>query len=774
MKRLTTNRPPIVWEEIFFSEMISPSGAATAFEHLCSNGMLGSVVIELRATTAGIRWLVGAPETKVSSITGLLSTHLDVHQTEAGPREDVAFAGKIKITSGTLSTQPERVVAAIRGLYGTLSRLDTGEQLTLQLLVGRRILPPVHARPISPSWLELLAGAVFGPPTTRTRELSAQTAQYRASADLHGAHANLRVGIAGAGDARARYLGNQVLGALRVLETTESRIRLEREAPVHLNRVSLPRRWPLRLRSYDLVGLSGWPVGEPPMPVVGNLHPRMLPPPLLGRMERIFAKAAAPGHTQMIGIPIRDAAFHTHLLGPTGSGKSSVMLNLIMEDINAGRGVLVIDPKGDLATDVLSRVPIKRHGDVVVLDPSSTSPVGFNPLAGPKRLEHVTADTLLSTFEALFHENWGIRTADVLSAALLTLARIPDANLLWLPPLLTNPAFRKEALKGSNDPLGVDSFWEQYDAKKPDRQAQEIAPVLNKLRQLILRPTLRAMLGQPKPKFDLEDLFSRKKIVVLSLNKGLLGAEAARLLGSLLVGQLWARILARQSDPPERRHIVGIYIDEVHDFISGIPGDLADALAQARSLGAAFTLANQYRSQLTPAMQAAIDSNTRSKIVFGLNGADASYLAKTTSKLEAADFQLLPKYHAYVNLMHQGQATDWFAVSTLPPSRPLQDPSVVYLHSHERYGVSASETEATLVELTRLRLPETPDAPVGRARTARSSAADTPAQTDTVTEAPPKPGSGPEPGKRSETPKSKVGRIRTAPVQPAADEEDIS
>src|SRR5699024_3133147 len=147
-----------------------------------------------------------------------------------------------------------------------------------------------------------------------------------------------------------------------------------------------------------------------------------------------------------------------------------------------------------------------------------------------------------------------------------------------------------------------------------------------------------------------------------------------------------------------------------------------------------------------------IDSNTRSKIVFGLNGADASYLAKTTNKLEAADFQLLPKYHAYVNLMHQRQGTDWFAVSTLPPSRPLQDPSVVYLHSHERYGVSASETEATLVELTRLRLPETPDVPVGRVRTARSSAADTPARTDTVTEAPPKPGSGPEPGKRSETP----------------------
>jgi hypothetical protein len=243
-----------------------------------------------------------------------------------------------------------------------------------------------------------------------------------------------------------------------------------------------------------------------------------------------------------------------------------------------------------------------------------------------------------------------------------TLAQVDGANLLWIPPLLTNPTFRKRVLKQVDDPIGLGAFWQQYDAKTPAQQAEEIGPVLNKLRQLILRPGLRAMLGHTQPLFDLSDLFTKRRIVIVNLNKGVLGADAARLLGTLIIGQLWTKILARQRDGREHRHIVSIYIDEVHDFLAGIPGDLSDALAQARSLGAAFTVANQYLKQLGPAMQASIETNTRSKIYFGLGGTDASTIAKHTPSIVAQDFLLLPKYRAYANVIQHGQNTGWISL----------------------------------------------------------------------------------------------------------------
>ena len=397
------------------------------------------------------------------------------------------------------------------------------------------------------------------------------------------------------------------------------------------------------------------------------------------------------------------------------------MLALALADAAQGRGLLLIDPKGDLATDFLARLPEQRQRDVVVIDPSNPAPVGLNPLAGPPQLAPVTAEAMLSTFEALFREHWGIRTADVLSAALLTLARLPQATLLWLPPLLTDPAFRQWVLaQVPDDPLGTGAFWAAYNAKKPEAQATEIAPVLNKLRQLILRPYLRAVLGQAQPRFDLAELFTRRRIVVVNLNRGLLGAGAARLLGTLLVSRLWTLLLARQALPPEQRHIVSIFIDEAHEFIGGLPHDLSDALAQARSLGGAFHLAHQYRAQLSPAMMQAIESNARNKLYFGLSSADAAAAARLAPGLEAVDFQLLPAFHAYAQLMQRGQRSDWFSLTTQPAAARRRDPATLYAASHARYGVPAEQTEQALLALTSSTSTSAPtsatdnDSPIGR------------------------------------------------------------
>jgi len=450
--------------------------------------------------------------------------------------------------------------------------------------------------------------------------------------------------------------------------------------------------------------MAGWPVGELPLPLLGSGHPRQIaPPPEVGSgsSQRVVGASVVPGETGLVRQPITDAVYHTHLLGPTGVGKSTVLLSLALADAAEGRGLLLLDPKGDLATDFVARLPQERAGDVVVLDPTNPCPVGFNPLAGPPELAVVTAEAVLGVLAELFRDSWGIRTADVLSAALLTLARIPQATLVWLVPLLTNPAFRRRVLAlAPPDPLGTDVFWQGYEAKPVRTQAVEVVPVLNKLRQLMLRPGLRAMLGQAQPRFGLADLLERRRIVVVNLNQSLLGAGAARLLGTLLVSQLWQHLLARQAEPPERRQIVSVYIDEVQAFLAGLPGSLADALAQARSLGAAFHLAHQYRGQLSAEMMQAVETNTRSKVYFALSATDAAAAARLAPELEAADFQLLAQYQAYATVMHHGHRSGWFSLATRPAPPAVRDPALLYAASHARYGIPAEQTEAELIALT--------------------------------------------------------------------------
>lgn len=702
------NTKQLAWRELAWDTTTTPGQVMTALQRLATAPELGTIVVQFEATSIGARWLIGSQAHRLGGLIDTLTAQLPVrvHPLKRQPLKAHLAA---KVTSGTktaLSGDANRVSASIRGLFGAVSRLDTGEALILQLILGRRAGPSVWQHADVPSWWQLLTGSSQAP-VKSTKD---------SKDDLHGFDCVIRIGAKGS-ESRARFLIRQAYGALRTIETPVSRLHLTGEHPDRLNDARLPWRWPTRLRASELAVFTGWPAGEPPLPLIGSLHPRILPPPTkLIPTERTVGVTAAPGTETRIGIPVKDAAFHTHLLGPTGAGKSTVMLSLIQADIESGRGVLVIDPKGDLATDVLARIPANRRGEVVVIDPTSPAPVGFNPLAGPRTSAPVRADTLLSIFEALFKDNWGIRTADTLTASFLTLARVKDANLLWLPALLTDPGFRKRVLKQSGgDPLGTDNFWRQYDAKRPETQATEIGPVLNKLRQLVLRPGLRAILGQSKPGFDIGDIFTQKRIVIVNLNRGLIGNDAAKLLGTLILGQFWSRLLARQALPVAHRHIVGIYIDEVHDFIAGLPGDLSDALAQARSLGGAFTIAHQYRTQLSPPMQQAVDANTRSKIIFGLNGADAAATAKHVPELDAQDFLLLPKYQAYANLMQGGQNTGWMTITTRPPTSPSSDAAEVYAASQAKYGVPSERTEQEILSLITPDIPED-SGPVGRVK----------------------------------------------------------
>ena len=601
----------------------------------------------------------------------------------------------------------ERLTTVVRAVLAALAVTAEGEELVVQLQLGRRFSPQALGRVEPQGWLELL-GLVPIPSLSgeRGRRLKAQVGRHRAAVCL-------RLGVRAASPLRQRVLLQGLLGALRLLEGPGVRLRARTEHPAKLNGVRRPWRPGLELGAGEIVAMAGWPVGEGALPATPSAHPRVLPLPVARETQRAFATGVADQAGERLGISIGDALYHTVLLGPTGAGKSTALAHLALADIAAGRGVLLIDPKTDLVADILARIPEQRRDDVVVIDPTSSRPVGINPLArtqmtrsapsssgggapGGGASPELVADTVLATFKGVFAESWGVRVEQVLSAALVTLARTPGATLVDLPLVLTNTAYRQRLIAASGaDPLGTGQFWAAYEALSEAQRQQWVGPVLTRLQPFLIRPHLRATLGQAAPSFDLGEVFTRRRIVLVSLNKGVLGVESARLLGSLLVGQLWPLILARAAVEPSRRHVVSVFIDEVQDYLS-LPGSLADALAQARSLGAAFHLAHQYRGQLPAALKAGIDANARNKIIFSLSAADAAELARQAIDLEAADFQLLPRFGVYARTMHHGRENPWCHAITLPPTPPVQDALALRASSQARYGQDAAQVEAAL------------------------------------------------------------------------------
>lgn len=413
--------------------------------------------------------------------------------------------------------------------------------------------------------------------------------------------------------------------------------------------------------------------------------------------DRTFANSINVLGSMKLSLSDEDSLEHCIVTGPTGSGKSTLLEHLILSDIYAERSVLVIDPKADLVNRILECAPESRKDDIVVIDPSDPAPVGFNPLALPGD-KTLIADSILAVFKEIFSENWGIYSQDVLSAALLTLMETKGSSLLWLPPLLTNEKFRHGITSKLKDEIVLKPFWESYDNLRDSERKQMIAPVLNKMRQFLYRSGLRNVLGQSNPKFQLTDLFYKRKIILVPLNKGTIGSESARLLGSLIVGLTWTLALSRASIPAYKRHVVSLFIDELQDYIA-LPTDLSDALAQARGLGVGITMAHQYRAQLPPDIRAGVDANARSKIVFGLNASDAKEVAAQAPELDALDFMTLPRYEIYTNFMSGGKATGWIRGKTMPPMEALRSPAEFRAISQAAYGISHEDTERDFLKL---------------------------------------------------------------------------
>jgi energy-coupling factor transporter ATP-binding protein EcfA2 len=499
------------------------------------------------------------------------------------------------------------------------------------------------------------------------------------------------------------------------------------EDPYNLNAAVIPRTFPLRLSVPEIGNLMLLPAGEDELKGVPGLHPRQILVPEWYRSPtpanaRTFATSL--DRCTKLSVSPEDAREHVLLFGPSGSGKSTAMLHMIMSDIYRGSSLAIADPKGDLIDAIMERMPPHRMDDVRLIDPNSPAPLGINPLAY-KNHQNPTliADAIYNVFYELFKENFGIRTQSVLSAALLTLVRAKGSSLLWLPLLLTDDNFRRHITSGINDPIGLEPYWATFESMNPAERRQEVGPVLNKVSQLLIRPQLRNVLGQSQPKFDLNEMFVKPRIVLINLNKGLLGAESSRLLGAIYVGLTWMLALGRAAIPEKQRKLAFLYIDELQDYIAAVGADFDSALAQARGLGLGLVLAHQSRVQLPTETLGGIDANTSSKIVFRLkSAADAKAVAGMAPGLEPEDFMTLPRYHVYASVNSNGRDTGWVSGVTLPMTKPICDAAALRRSIAEKYGIPGREVEREYLELlASCRVegqPETENVPVGRRKKA--------------------------------------------------------
>jgi hypothetical protein len=431
-------------------------------------------------------------------------------------------------------------------------------------------------------------------------------------------------------------------------------------------RRELPRFGRFVLTAPELAALWHLPdEGPPQLKVIRS--PALPPPPGAEDGVRALGLSTWSNSAKPVALSIPDSRCHLHLLGSTGTGKTTAMLNLAAQDIAAGRGVGVLDPKGDLVRGLLGRIPPERISDVVLISPDDTRrSIGINPLElWPGDDRYLVADNVLAIFRRVYERFWGPRTDDVLKCALLTLLQRPDSTLAQIPVLLSDQAFRVRALEGLQDPTGLEPFWQEYDRLTSSQRAEMVGPVLNKLRDFLVRPRLRRILCQARSTVDLREVLDSGKIVLADLSVGRWGDMTASLVGSFLVARIWQAVLARSAREEASRPDFFLFVDEFQHFL-GSASSFSSVLAEARSLRLSLTIANQHLGQLTRDLREGIASNARSRLVFQCGQDDAAYLAHEMAPLDAAALMSLGRFEAAARLSIAGHTSEPFTVRTLP------------------------------------------------------------------------------------------------------------
>jgi CxxC-x17-CxxC domain-containing protein len=380
-----------------------------------------------------------------------------------------------------------------------------------------------------------------------------------------------------------------------------------------------------------------------------------------------FAETTFRNRKLKFGIKTDDRRRHMYLIGKTGMGKSTILENMIVDDIRAGRGVAVVDPHGDLAEKVMQYVPSDRIKDVIYFNPTDTDfPIAFNIVeAVDIRVRHLVASGLIGVFKKLWADSWGPRLEYILRNAILAVLDYPNSTLLSVIQMLSDKVYRKKVLAEVKDPV-VKAFWVKEFAGYADKFASEaVSPIQNKVGQFLSSSVIRNIVGQTRSSIDVREAMDSGKILILNLSKGHIGEDNSALLGAMMITKIQLAAMSRVDIPEKERRDFYLYIDEFQNFSTE---SFATILSEARKYHLNLIIAHQYMEQLTDEVKAAVFGNVGTIVAFRVGAVDAEELVKEfTPTFTEEDILNLPKYEFYIKLMIDGVASAPFSARGLPP-----------------------------------------------------------------------------------------------------------
>lgn len=374
------------------------------------------------------------------------------------------------------------------------------------------------------------------------------------------------------------------------------------------------------------------------------------------------------------GIKAKDRGRHMYVIGKTGMGKSTLLENLVVQDIQNGEGVGFIDPHGSSAETLLSYVPEHRIKDVVYFAPFDQEyPIAFNVMEQVgKDQRALVASGLIAAFKKVWVDAWSARMEYILNNILLALLETPGSTLLGVNRMLSDKDFRKMVIANITDP-SVRSFWVDEFAKYSEKFMVEAgAAIQNKIGQFASNPIIRNILGQTESTFNIREIMDNKKIFIMNLSKGRMGEGNANLIGGMLITKIYLAAMSRADTPLEvMKNLPNfyLYVDEFQSFANE---SFADILSEARKYKLSLTIAHQYIEQMSDEVRAAVFGNVGTMVTFRVGSYDAGVLEKEFAPdITAEDIVNLGFAQVYLRLMIDGIGSAPFSATTLPPIQPL-------------------------------------------------------------------------------------------------------
>jgi hypothetical protein len=662
-----------------------------------------NVVCELLSTEQGLRHRLRVPwphgeyvlDQLRSLVPGIRVTPED--NPELPEWTWIAELGQTNITRTLRIPEPEPIAASLLASM----KVASGEAAFLQWVVSPAI-PTRPPRPVAEQRSLQRAGL-------RSAALSAalsasidrdKIADQRAKLEEPNFSAVVRIAALAKTEPRAKQLVVRVRSALASVRSPHTRFRQSLIFPPdrlagRVRDARGPVVFPAQVAASELVPLIAWPIGSPHVAGLPQSRSRHLAPSAaIARVGRVVAEANFPGAERPLAITSKDSCQHIHVIGPTGVGKTTLLGNLVAQDMEAGAGVVLMESKGDLFQEALAYVPRSRIRDVCVLDVTDLdSPVAFNVLAQGR--PQVVASDLQAVFNALYGRS-GVRVPESLFHGLMTLltsrAATRPMTFVDLVPLFSpngheEQAFSDALIRGVPDPY-IRNFWQRIENLSRPNRDTFFGPIMERIWQLNHRPEIRNIIGQSTSSFDIGEIVRQHKILLVNLAG--LGSDTASLMGTLIVNALWHAVKGGVADPERPTFL---YLDEFQEFLN-LPIAPSDMLAQARKFGLSMHLAHQHLGQLPAELRSAVLANARSKVVFQTSADDAKKFAEEFgTQVTASDFMNLGRYEVICRLVgSEGVSHPVTGITREPAPKPGLEQEVREW-SRKQYGRPVHEVE---------------------------------------------------------------------------------